>query len=897
MLTQSYAFGSSEVDNTLKQAEVHVLAQKGYIVKGIVKDQLGEPLGGVSIVVKGTTVGTTTDLDGNFTLNVPANNVTLAFSFIGFKSQEVALKGQTDLNIVLSEDTEMLDEVVVVGYGSMKRSDVATAISSVKPEDMNLAGANSRDVRQLLDGKVAGLSITRTNGSNPNNGVAVQMRGVVSVNGDIAPLVVIDGIPGGNLDLLRSEDIESIDVLKDGSAAAIYGSRANAGVILITTKRGSKGKTSVDYSTYLTHYWGVERPDFMNATDWRNAMSKFNNPSYMTDRGSDTDWFDTLLKKGNVSHSHNLSISGGGESTLYRASLYYSDLEGIGKATDREQYGGRMSLETRALNNMLTFQTNLSLNYGNMNLLGGDGEWESALRSNPTNPIYNEDGTYYEDYAKDENKVARLNQQQYDKQQTTSSFDGKLIFEPIKDLKGSIFVSYTRDDQKERRFYDVDSRISYNDYNSGGYAWKKSYMKTTQTFEPTIEYTKTFLDNHKINAIAGYSYQYQVYEQFEAHNNGFLNNSVEDNNLGSGSGLNGDASIKAGMGSKKELAVIEDLPLLSEEEQNTGRFTRAAGYAMLATLYLNAEVWTGTPRWDDCITYCDKLIKGEGGAAHGTMELDKDLVSTYSKDNSTDSKEHILSLTYDYLASGLYCGWSGDFYHFNQKYINGGIANGNDGIVVIPSAYDAFADNDLRKKEWMLIGPQYDYKTGEPVVGTSEYSGQPLVFVKDIKRFSEGKTDESTMYTGEENSGARFDKYKTGASGDPNYWGNDWVLYRLTEIYFDKAEALMRKNGGKATQDAVDLINACRQRAFSAEDWENAKYSVATLTMDELLAERGREFIFEGKRRTDLIRFDKFGTGDWWDGKNSDEHYEIFPIPYQQATLNPNLDQNPGYNQ
>ena len=552
MLTQSYAFGSSEVDNTLKQAEVHALAQKGYIVKGIVKDQLGEPLGGVSIVVKGTTVGTTTDLDGNFTLNVPANNVTLAFSFIGFKSQEVALKGQTDLNIVLSEDTEMLDEVVVVGYGSMKRSDVATAISSVKPEDMNLAGANSRDVRQLLDGKVAGLSITRTNGSNPNNGVAVQMRGVVSVNGDIAPLVVIDGIPGGNLDLLRSEDIESIDVLKDGSAAAIYGSRANAGVILITTKRGSKGKTSVDYSTYLTHYWGVERPDFMNATDWRNAMSKFNNPSYMTDRGSDTDWFDTLLKKGNVSHSHNLSISGGGESTLYRASLYYSDLEGIGKATDREQYGGRMSLETRALNNMLTFQTNLSLNYGNMNLLGGDGEWESALRSNPTNPIYNEDGTYYEDYAKDENKVARLNQQQYDKQQTTSSFDGKLIFEPIKDLKGSIFVSYTRDDQKERRFYDVDSRVSYNDYNSGGYAWKKSYMKTTQTFEPTIEYTKTFLDNHKINAIAGYSYQYQVYEQFEAHNNGFLNNSVEDNNLGSGSGLNGDASIKAGMGSKKE---------------------------------------------------------------------------------------------------------------------------------------------------------------------------------------------------------------------------------------------------------------------------------------------------------------------------------------------------------
>lgn len=346
------------------------------------------------------------------------------------------------------------------------------------------------------------------------------------------------------------------------------------------------------------------------------------------------------------------------------------------------------------------------------------------------------------------------------------------------------------------------------------------------------------------------------------------------------------------------LEVLDDLPLLSQEQQNCGRLTRAAGYAMLATLYLNAEVWTGTARWDDCITYCDKLIKGEGGGQNGTMELDKDILTSFSRTNSTDSKENILVLAYDYLASGTYCNWASDFFHFNQKYIYGGTANGNDGIVVIPSAYDAFADNDLRKSEWMLIGPQYDYETGEPVVGTSEYSGQPLVFVKEIKRFSEGNTEESTMYTGEENSGARFNKYRTGANGDPNYWGNDWVLYRLTEMYFNKAECLMRKNGGKATQEAVDLINTCRQRAFSAEDWEAAKYTVATLTMDELLAERGREFIFEGKRRTDLIRFGKFTTGEWWDHKaTNDDHLKIYPIPYQQTTLNPNLKQNEGYDQ
>ena len=344
------------------------------------------------------------------------------------------------------------------------------------------------------------------------------------------------------------------------------------------------------------------------------------------------------------------------------------------------------------------------------------------------------------------------------------------------------------------------------------------------------------------------------------------------------------------------LEIMDDLPLLSQEEQNCGRFTRAAGYAMMATLYLNAEEWTGTARWADCIEYCDRLINGEGGGQNGAMQLDDDIYKPFSNTNSTDSRENILVLAYDYMASGIKCGWAGDMYHFNQRYIYGGTDNGNDGIVVIPSAYDMFEDNDLRKQDWMLIGPQYDYDTGEPVVGTSEYTGQPLVFVRDIKRYSEGDTITSTMYTGEENSGARFNKYNPGPLSDANYYGNDWVLYRLTEFYFDKAEALMRQNGGVATQEAVDLINACRQRAFSAEDWPNEMYTTATLTLDELLAERGREFIFEGKRRTDLIRFGKFLTESWWDHEpTTSEHLKLYPIPYDQVTLNPNLVQNEGY--
>lgn len=340
---------------------------------------------------------------------------------------------------------------------------------------------------------------------------------------------------------------------------------------------------------------------------------------------------------------------------------------------------------------------------------------------------------------------------------------------------------------------------------------------------------------------------------------------------------------------------IDKLPLLSNK--NNGRVARAAGYCMLAELYLNAEVWTGTSRWDDCLKACNYVIEGKAGSQTGTLTLDQDLMAPFSRTNTTTAKENLFVFAYDYQNSPNRCGWNGDFYHFAQRYIYGGDANGNNGVVVIPSGYDMFSDKDLRKSSWMLIGNQYYFDDPtKPVLGTEEYKGQPLVFVKEIWRKSEGKT-QSTMYDGEENSGARFNKYVPGPSSDPNYWSNDWVLYRLTEIKFFKAEAIMRKNGGVANQEAVDLINECRQRAFKAEDWNANKYTTATLTLDELITERGREFIFEGKRRTDLIRFGKFVTANWWDHTASnDKNKELFPIPYNQLSVNPNLEQNPGYN-
>lgn len=344
---------------------------------------------------------------------------------------------------------------------------------------------------------------------------------------------------------------------------------------------------------------------------------------------------------------------------------------------------------------------------------------------------------------------------------------------------------------------------------------------------------------------------------------------------------------------------VDQLKPLSAEM--VGRVTKAAAYSMLVELYLNAEEWTGTARWDDCITYCNKIIAGDGGSLSGTIPaLEPDILRAFANTNAT-SPEDLFQLAYDLRAGNARFGWQGDFWHYRQRQVDNADVDGNNGIVVIPSAYDAFKDNDLRKQTWMLIGPQKkamalrENEGDSLVLGTEEYNNKPLVFVKEIRRNSEGETGAGGMTKGEENSGARFAKYKQGSQDDPNYWSNDFVLYRLTEIYFNKAEALMRKNGKIATQDAVDLINACKKRAFKAEDWAAEAYTTTSLTMDELLAERGREFIFEGKRRSDLIRFGKFTTAAWWDHQPTAAKYKLFPIPFQQTSINPNLVQNPGY--
>lgn len=518
-------------------------------VSGTVKDANGEPLIGASIKEKSTFNGTVTDLDGAFSLSV-ASDATLQITYTGFSMYEESVAGKTVFNVVLQEDTKALEEVVVVGYGSMKRTDVATAIATVKPEDFNLGGG--QDVRSLLEGQVAGLSITRVGGGSPNRTATVQLRGVSSLEGSNSPLFIIDGIPGGSLELVRPEDIASIEVLKDGSAAAIYGSRASGGVIIVTTKQGAAGKTNVEYSAYVSHYAQGRKLDFLNAKEYLAMKDKIENPSAIVDWGGDTDWYGAVLNENNVSHSHNLSLSGGAGSTTYRASLFYSNSESIAIEDARRDYGGRASLITKGLNEMLTFQTNFAVTFSNLDRLNSDNRvWETALKYNPTIPIKNEDGTYWEHNSYSENIVARNEQQYMKRDQQYTSLDAKLTLEPIKDLRIAITGGVVTNEYTSGSYYTKANRVSVNSYNGGGYA-SRGENKSFVTFaEPTASYLKTFADVHKIDAVVGYSYRYAKDESFSAWNTGFISDAVHENDLGSGSGLN-KGSDYMGMSSSKE---------------------------------------------------------------------------------------------------------------------------------------------------------------------------------------------------------------------------------------------------------------------------------------------------------------------------------------------------------
>ena len=474
-------------------------------VNGLVTDKTGEPLIGVNVVEKGTTNGVITDFNGQFTLNVAQGKV-LVFSYVGYTTQEITVKGAS-LKIIMEEDSKTLDEVVVVGYGSMNRKDVTSSITTVKADKLNV-GVYS-DPGQLLQGKVPGLTVVQS--SDPTSGTAsISLRGASSLRTGAAmePYYVIDGIPGMSLSLIAPEDIESIDVLRDASATAIYGSKAANGVILITTKKGSKSEhTSVNYSAYLAFDNIAKRLDMMTADELR-AYAKENNITLPNDKGANTNWNDEVLRTA-ISHNHNVSINGGSEKTQYSASMSYQNKQGIIRGTDFERFGGRAFLQTKTLNDRLTlaFNVNAAQSKGTTVDSAKDGQsvFDAMNYYSPLVPVTNADGSWYSDktISQNFNPVSMINEDTFENNKKLLQGTAKATLDITKDLKWNLSLSY-QDEQYIWNEYHT-SQSQYNTRN--GEAKRIATENKKKILETYINYDHTFADIHKLGLMAGYSWE------------------------------------------------------------------------------------------------------------------------------------------------------------------------------------------------------------------------------------------------------------------------------------------------------------------------------------------------------------------------------------------------------
>ena len=504
-------------------------------VSGTVTDPIGEVLIGVSVTVKGDpTKGAATDFDGNYTIKDVPSNSTLIFSYVGFQSVEQPVNGRTTVDVTMHEDLELLDEVVVIGYGTLQKKEVSSSIVQVNSDDFMKGAVNSP--MEMLTGKVAGLNVSSTASADPNGGADLQVRGATSLSVSNGPLVVIDGVPGGDIKTLAPQDIESISVLKDASSAAIYGTRGANGVILVTTKKGSgeAGKATVTYDSYAALGFAKGKPEVLSPDEWRRAR-----------RGHDfrasTDWYDLITRKTNYDTNQYVGIegalNGGG---YYTASVNYKSANGLDIKSKREEFGGRAAVSVNTLDNHLKFTVTLNARKSNENYKVGD-YFDRALSMNPTMPVYNPDGSWYQpnDVTGATNPVNMMTVPTNKGVQNyilgTADLRYNIWSNDHNTLSSTLSYSYNYHDNKGMTYYPSDSNTSY----WGGYDGQASlqYQKWwTNRVEWLGNYTFQNEDNN-VGVVVGYSFERSDWDQMGMRNYNYTYDSTLWNNIGSGTYL------------------------------------------------------------------------------------------------------------------------------------------------------------------------------------------------------------------------------------------------------------------------------------------------------------------------------------------------------------------------
>ena len=499
-------------------------------ISGSVMDQeSNEPLIGANVVVQGTTIGTITDIDGKFNLNVPADAENLVISYSGYDSQIIPIAGG-NFSIVLSAGA-LLDEVVVVGYGTQRSKEITSSVSSVSSEDFIVGNVNSP--AQLLQGKVPGLTIVR-NGGDPNGSVGIRLRGLSTIGAQTEPLVIIDGVPGGSLSNIDPNDIETVDVLKDGSAAAIYGSRGSSGVILITTKKGAKGTANVTYNGYVGTESILNTPSILSADDYIAAGGDPLN-------GDKVDYYDEISRRG-FNTAHNVSLSGGTEKTTYRASFNYRNQAGVVLNTGFDQLNGGLSITQKALNDKLKVSLNYLATTRN-NDFGFAEAFRYATITSPTSSIKNADGSWNNPTGFDVfNPVAMVTQNISESEVNESLMNAFAEYSILPGLK--LTGSYARQKKIEfgGEFYPNDSRYR-GGIDRNGVARRYTLDDYNNLYESTLSYTG---DVGKVNysILTGASSQDFTFAGQGIEAGGFLLNATTYNDIGQSQEVkNGTANV------------------------------------------------------------------------------------------------------------------------------------------------------------------------------------------------------------------------------------------------------------------------------------------------------------------------------------------------------------------
>lgn len=509
-------------------------------VAGTVSDKDGEPLIGASVLVVGAKLGAATDIDGNFSITAPANGK-LQVSYVGYEPQTVNIDGRTTINIILEQNTSVLDEVVVVGYGTMDKKELTSAISHIGEKDF--LTVSTLDPSMMIQGKVPGVSITNTGAGDPNNQASIQIRGVSSRSAGLGPLIVIDGVPGGNLTNINPNDIASFDILKDGAASAIYGTRGSNGVILVTTKKGSKdGATHTTYSATLSWDKIKKELDMMSAEDYRDVRLGWGDTG--VDLGGNVDWLDEVSRTG-FTMQHTLTVSGGNEKSNYRVSADYRKANGIDLRSDREEYGARASVMHTTKGGLFT----INLNVAPRIIYRDNADWSvfrNAIEANPTTPLMDPENPNR--YYNFQGQVAGSNPVELQKLEKDHA-DTKLL-----DWDGTIKLNLLPLLAKEGTSnHTLNTQVTFADHQySNNNSWfrpststiainngregeaSRSYSKERQYIVEWITNWNAHFGEHNLKAMAGYSYQYSQYSGFNAENKDFPNDGLGPDNLGSG---------------------------------------------------------------------------------------------------------------------------------------------------------------------------------------------------------------------------------------------------------------------------------------------------------------------------------------------------------------------------